>query len=111
MSTTTSTQLNRIRQRLDDMNLAVGTFARACGFSPSALSQAMRGGMGLTGPSEAKLAEASALLYDVSLAIYPLALPGNAHDLQMILEQVKENELIALREIRNKVFNVSGSKS
>jgi len=110
---TTSTQLNRIRQRLDDLDLAVGTFARACGFSPSALSQAMRGSMNLTGESEAALATASARLTEIAVAIRPLSLPPNADDLRVILEHVAAypDSIGELGASINKVFNSSGSQS
>jgi hypothetical protein len=88
---TTSTQLMRVKARLDELDLSSGVFAKACGISASTLSTALRGGTTLSGPLEAKLAEHSLRLVEVAAAIRPLALPSHADMLKEILEHVQQH--------------------
>jgi hypothetical protein len=107
----TSTQLTRVRQRLDDLNLAASTFAKACGISAATLSTVMSGGTNLSGPLEARLAENSVALVELSDAIAPLALPKHADGLRLLLEHVKKNpdSIAELRTAISKVFGTNGS--
>ena len=86
-----STQISRVKQRIEDLGLSGSVFARVCGITPSAFSQAQRGIIQLSGPVEKTLADASVRLTEISAAIRPLSLPEAAHDLKMILDYVAQH--------------------
>jgi hypothetical protein len=102
-----STQIVRVQQRITDLGLPASTFARVCGLTPSALSQAMRGVIQLSGPVEKKLADASVRLTQIENAIRPLALPVHADMLKQILEHVEKNpeSVAALGTVIRGIFN------
>jgi hypothetical protein len=106
---TASTQLARVKMRLDDLNLASSTFAKACGISPALLSTALRGGVNISGPVEARLAEASMRLVEIAAIITPLALPDHADGLRLLLENFQPEHSAALRAAISLTFNSSGS--
>jgi hypothetical protein len=102
-----STQITRVQQRINELGLPASTFAKVCGITPSAFSQAVRGVINLSGPVEKKLADASVRLTQIENAIRPLALPVHADLLKQILEHVEKNpeSVAALGTVIRGVFN------
>jgi hypothetical protein len=106
MTAIISPQLTRMKERLDELRIPVGTFALVLGITPSGLTQALRGVYRLSAEREKQCAEISLLLLELDAALRPARISSDPNDLAMIVEHLRKHGIDpnAVREAMTRLF-------
>jgi hypothetical protein len=106
---TDSPSMQRIKSRLDALQISCATFSTACGLPPSVFSNLLRG-IRNDGPKEAMLADMSLRLVELGDTVSPLRLPDNPRDLARLMEHVAERGT-SVEKIRLAMIELFGGQS